>query len=180
MTLRVVACALVLAFIVPGCAVPTRPPPVESAPPVLVRTVDGREWSLAAHAGSVVVIDLMDRYCGPCRLQSPALAALASEHANDSRFAMLSIDVGESAPDERSNASLKEYRDDERATWAYAFDEGGRVWADYHGLVLPTIVIIATDGTIHAALPGGTRSLDELRGLVREAGGLVRASPEDR
>jgi hypothetical protein len=141
----------------------------ERAPPILVRTVDGEEWRLADHLGSVVLIDLMDRYCSECRIQSPVLVAISSEHANDSRFAMLSLDVGEFDPDERSNASLKEYRANEHATWAFAFDIEGRAWAKYHGLVLPTLVVVAPDGMIHAVLHGGTRSLGTLQAAVQEA-----------
>lgn len=157
-----------------GCLVPAemvqeRLLPSE-APAVSLQPVDAPPWDLGGHKGKTIVLDVMAVDCPPCRLQAPLLRELA-ERQDPSRFSMVSIDVGSAFPGwgaEDENA-LREYHEEHDLTWPIAPDDNSTVLRDYRVMVLPTLVIIRPDGSIHKTLLG-ERGLDEIEAAVREAG----------
>jgi cytochrome c biogenesis protein CcmG, thiol:disulfide interchange protein DsbE len=53
------------------------------APPLLLRTLDGRAISSASLRGQVVIASFWATWCGPCKEELPLLSAYAARHASE-------------------------------------------------------------------------------------------------
>ena len=51
-------------------------------PNINLNTIDGREWSLHADRGNVVVLNFWATWCQPCRTEMPLLVKIADEYAD--------------------------------------------------------------------------------------------------
>jgi thiol-disulfide isomerase/thioredoxin len=74
------------------------PPPVnlkpgDTAPLFATKTVDGHSLKLADFKGRYVLLDFWATWCGPCVAEMPNLKAIYEKHAQDSRFAMISLSL---------------------------------------------------------------------------------------
>lgn len=164
------AALLLVALALAGCAVPAemvqeRLLP-DAAPPFEVRTVDGEVWNLTAQRGKTVLVDVMAVDCAACDLQTPVLREVAAQRAGED-FAMISVEMGTAFPGwgAEDEGTLLAYREEQGLTWPIASDGNGTVFRDYHVLILPTLIIIRPDGTIHETLLG-ERSVEEIQRAV--------------
>ena len=55
----------------------------QPAPAITLHTLDGREVSLAALRGKVVILTFWATWCAPCRAELPLLSRYAEAHAKD-------------------------------------------------------------------------------------------------
>ena len=122
-----------------------------SAPPVSGTALTGQRLSLAADRGDIVVMNFWESYCGPCRAEAPALAALARRYAADRvRF------LGDDENDSRTAGAAFERTFG--ITYPSLNDPGGAQALAFHGTVppsaIPSTVIIDRTGHIAAILAG--------------------------
>ena len=111
--------------------------PIPSTP---YTAFDGSTTSLAAHAGKPMVVNFWASSCAPCIEEMPAFEAVHQDLGDDVTFVGLAVTDGETparALAERTGVS-----------YDLGFDPLGQIIIGSGGVVLPTTVFVAADGTI--------------------------------
>jgi thiol-disulfide isomerase/thioredoxin len=170
------AASLLLAALLTGCTggSPRDVGPLVGnlAPDFSVTPAGGASaWDLHEQRGKVVMVDLMGVNCAPCRREMTHLLALAGDHANDTGFTMLSVDMASVYPGlgARNASEIVSFRQEFGAAWPFAPDEGGLVGRAYEPIALPTKVLIGADGVIRAKIAKEITSEAELEQAVEGA-----------
>jgi peroxiredoxin len=118
-----------------------------AAPAITGSTVDGGSYDLAAHHGSVVVMNFWASWCSPCRLESTALEA--SYKATEGKGVTF---VGVNSRDGKDAARSFET---DRLTYPSLFDPTGKIalrFSDVPPTALPCTLIIDRSGKIAAVI----------------------------
>ncbi len=103
---------------------------------------EGHNFNLWDQRNSVVVLDFMTTWCGPCEEEIGHLKELRSNYDN-SAVKIVSVDV-----DDRENSTkLKDFKYNHSCEWVFAAG-GGSVGDTYEIVNIPTIFIIDRQGTI--------------------------------
>ena len=84
-------------------------------------TVDGKEVSLAAYKGKVVLVDFWATWCGPCVGELPNVKA-AYDKYHGKGFEVLAVSL------DQSKAELTEFITAEKVPWPQIFD--GKGWGN--------------------------------------------------
>ncbi len=125
-----------------------------------MKTLDGKERTLADYRGKFLLLDFWATWCAPCVAEVPNLSALQQAFGSDPRFAILSMSLDE-RPDD-----IKSFIASEKMTWTQAcVGPDAAVVDDYGATAIPSTFLIGPDGTIVAS---GLRG-DALRTAVEEA-----------
>jgi thiol-disulfide isomerase/thioredoxin len=122
------------------------------APAVSGKTLDGKRLSLAGLRGNVVVMNFWGSWCGPCRKEAPALAALSTHFSNKAvRF------VGDDVHD--YTAAAQAFDSTFNVGYPSFNDSGEQIVLAFHSTVppaaIPTTLIIDRTGHIAARIVGG-------------------------
>lgn len=120
----------------------------------------GKQQRLSDLQGQAVVLDFWASWCGPCRAQSPVLARVAKAFGPEK---LRVLGVGTS--DERSK--ITQFLAAEPLGYASVFDDQDVASSLYHVQGLPTLVLVAKDGTVRAVATGFTDQA-ELTRLVQD------------
>jgi thiol-disulfide isomerase/thioredoxin len=138
------------------------------APDFAVRTLDGKDLTLADFKGKVVLLDFWASWCHPCLAEIPHLQAVHDAFATDPRFAMLALSLDENP------AILKHRLGFQQVPGPQALIGPDSPIADaYDAAAIPAIFLIGPDGKILAKdLRGET-----VKTAVAEA--LKRSRPAD-
>ena len=127
--------------------------PPDRAPALLVMTLDGKTFDLAAQRGHPVIVNFWATWCAPCRSEMPALNAYYRRHRSDGL-----VLIGLSLDKERALASVRALA----ATVDYPLAMVD--WAvrnDFPAVTsLPVTYLIAADGSV------AMRLLPEAEGLT--------------
>jgi thiol-disulfide isomerase/thioredoxin len=121
----------------------------------------GRSQRLSDLQGRVVVLDFWASWCLPCRAQTPVLERVAAKLGKDK---LLVLGVGTS--DERE--AISRFLDSAPPSYASVYDDQGMASSAYRVQGLPTLVVIASDGTVRAVATG-LADESELSRLVHDA-----------
>jgi thiol-disulfide isomerase/thioredoxin len=129
--------------------------------PYVSRAERGQTQRLSDLQGKVVVLDFWASWCGPCRAQTPVLERLAASFGAE-RVRVLGV----ATSDDRG--SVTRFLDRKPATYASVYDDDQLAASLYGVQSLPTLVILAKDGTVRSVATGLV-SERELTKLVDEA-----------
>jgi peroxiredoxin len=117
------------------------------APSFTIPLVGGGTDSLAAHRGSVVLMNFWATWCPPCKEEMPALEALYRSRRG-SGLVVLGIDQGESA------AAAGAFAKAHGVTFPVLVDADQQYAASYVSIGLPTTVIVTRDGHVAKGIDG--------------------------
>ena len=120
----------------------------------------GKSQRLSDLQGTAVVLDFWASWCGPCRAQSPVLERVAKQFGADK---LRVLGVGTS--DER--AAITRFLSSNQLGYSSVFDDQDVASSLYQVRSLPTLVLIAKDGTVKAVATGFVNE-SELSRLVRD------------
>jgi cytochrome c biogenesis protein CcmG/thiol:disulfide interchange protein DsbE len=120
----------------------------------------GKTQRLSDLQGQAVVLDFWASWCAPCRAQTPVLARVAKAFGPDK---LRVLGVGTS--DERS--AITRFLKAEPLGYASVYDDQDVASSLYRVHNLPTLVLLAKDGTVRAVATGFT-SEAELTRLVED------------
>jgi len=121
----------------------------------------GKSQRLSDLQGKAVLLDFWASWCGPCRAQSPVLDQLGKGFGQDK---LRVLGVGTS--DDRE--SITRFLSRSPLGYPSVFDDQEVASSLYHVQGLPTLVVIAKDGTVRAVATGFTDET-ELTRLVKDA-----------
>ncbi|HEY5348512.1 MAG TPA: TlpA disulfide reductase family protein [Candidatus Lustribacter sp.] len=121
--------------------------------------VGGGKDSLAAHRGSIVVMNFWATWCPPCKEEMPALETLyRSERARG--LVVLGIDQGESV------ATAGAFAKAHGVTFPILVDADQQYASSYVSVGLPTTVIVGRDGHVIKGIDGA-QTLAQFQALVK-------------
>jgi thiol-disulfide isomerase/thioredoxin len=106
---------------------------------------EGR-FQLADQKGKPVVMEVFASWCGACERAAPVLAEVYRAH-DPSRVKFIGISLDDDA---REAAALKQ-------RWGIPYDvalDNGSVARDYNIALLPTVIVIGSDGTVRHTSTG--------------------------
>jgi peroxiredoxin len=112
------------------------------APDFLLATLDGREVRLSDYKGHVVFLNFWATWCGPCKIEMPAMEQLYREFRSKG-FAVLAVSI-----DPEGQEVTKPYRDALGLTFTIAHDPDGLVGRLYGVRSLPQTFMVSREGVI--------------------------------
>jgi len=129
------------------------------APEIRLQSLQGEALSLGDLRGQVVLINFWATWCGPCKLEMPAIQA----RYNDGGFAVLAVDFNEPAD------LVQTFVDDLDLSFPVLLDPGGKVQELYRVRGYPTTFFVDAEGIIRA-LHIGEMSADILDNYLARMG----------
>ncbi|NHC44164.1 TlpA family protein disulfide reductase [Motilibacter aurantiacus] len=145
-------------------------------PALAGRTRDGEPLDLAALKGSVVVLNVWGSWCGPCKVEAPALAKVSNELMPQGvQFVGLDLEGSYGGGRAAAEAFEKQYG----LTYPSIYDTDGSVLVKLRGLVPqspPSTLVIDPEGRIAGRVSGTLEDESILRGLIADAGGPAESS----
>jgi len=113
------------------------------APDFHLASLDGRTVSAADFRGKKLVVTFWASWCGPCRMELPALAKFYRQtHTADAGYEMVSISVdSDRGPAEAAATELK-------VPFPVLLDTSSKVLASYGVDAIPAMFIIDKDGKV--------------------------------
>lgn len=140
----------------------------EPAPAIRGRTLDGETVSLSDYRGKIVVVNLWASWCGPCRREQPELERVWRDFKGKA-VQFLGIDVRDEA------AGARAFRDEFGVTYPSLFDPSSEIAAKFKIQVLPSTLLIDSNGKIAFRLSGRvdapllTRLIEQIRNTAAGA-----------
>ena len=127
----------------PADSVPTETSRVgHLAPDFLLQTLDGREIHLSDYRGHVVFLNFWATWCGPCKIEMPAIEKLYRE------FRPKGLAVVAVSSDSEGAAVTRPYRDSLGLSFTIAHDPEMLVGRQYGVHSLPVTFLVNREGVI--------------------------------
>lgn len=134
-----------------------------TAPDFELADVYGRPDRLSNHRGKVVLLNFWATWCGPCRVEMPAIQALHEDYAGRD-FQVLSV-----AGDLEGASRVGPYMEELGITFPGLIDAGGVAQDLYLVNALPMTFLLDRNGVVAYKLVGFFDwNLPKFRGLVEE------------
>jgi len=133
-----------------------------TAPSFEAVTLDGEPFDLEATRGKPVVLAFWASWCGPCRLELPALSKLQAERDD---LAIYAVNVDRDR--RKADAFLRQIEVDLPVVW----DNQSLAMGQYDVLLMPTMFLLDAQGTVklrkvgYGSDSGLSELLDAIEGL---------------
>lgn len=138
------------------------------APDFQLWNLDGQPVTLSSYQGRVVMLNFWATWCGPCRVEMPAMEVLYREFPRKD-FEILAISTDAQGP-----AVTRPFRDSLNLTFPILHDSDFRVGVTYGTRTLPMTFLVDRRGVItHRIFGARDWQSPEARQLIRK---LIRAS----
>lgn len=152
--LLVLVLAIVASGLLMGCGDSadtngTSTPPSENVAPEVGKTapdftlpdLDGKDVTLSSFRGKPVLINFWATWCGPCRLEMPAIQARYEQYMQDG-LVVLAVDFDEPASD------VQRFRDELGLSFPLLLDPGAKVQKLYRNRSYPSSFFVDAQGVI--------------------------------
>jgi len=127
-----------------------------------LNSMDGKEFSLSALRGKVVLIDFWASWCMPCRKDMPALEKIYGDFRS-SGLVMIGMDAGE------DQDTVSKFLQQTKLSYPIVLAGEMNVLESYSVTAFPTLVLIDREGNI-ALYHVGSGSEAELRAALAKLG----------
>ena len=113
----------------------------KTAPPLRLKTLDGKEFDLGSLRGKPVLVDFWATWCAPCRESMPHLAKLYDEF-KEKGLALVSVSKDDYPADAARFVAKYKY------SWLNVADPEGESDGDWGESAIPRLVLIGKDSTV--------------------------------
>lgn len=113
----------------------------KTAPPLRLKTLDGKEFDLGSLRGKPVLVDFWATWCAPCRESMPHLAKLYDEF-KEKGLALVSVSKDDYPADAAQFVAKYKY------SWLNVADPEGESDDDWGESAIPRLVLIGKDSTV--------------------------------
>ncbi|MEO1766240.1 TlpA disulfide reductase family protein [Thiobacter aerophilum] len=137
-------------FAAPVVAGELKPLTPRTAPPLLLKDLDGKRHDLADYRGKVVLVNFWATWCPPCRAEMPSMQRLKTM-MRDQPFAILAVDMAETEKEIRD--FLKEFKD-APLDFTILLDPKGEAMKAWKVHVFPTSFLVDTEGKLRYGVAG--------------------------
>jgi peroxiredoxin len=135
------ALLVLAALALPALAQPLKPWAGGAAPALELADAEGKLHRLANYRGSVVLVNFWATWCAPCREEMPSMERLRAA-MKGKRFAILAVNVGESARTARAFAEKMQLG------FPLLLDHDTQVSRAWSARVLPASFVVGPDGAL--------------------------------
>ena len=132
-----------------------------TAPPIALKTLDGAQFDLETLRGQVVVLSFWASWCGPCRLELPALDKLQQERPD---LAIIAVNV------DRERSAAERFLSGLDIALPVALDNEALALGQYGVMSMPTMFLVDPNGTVKFEKTGFSKEkgLAELEAAIAE------------
>jgi peroxiredoxin len=149
------------------------------APAFSLPSLSGQQVSLAQYRGEKVVVSFWASWCGPCRMEMPALRSFYDEyHTGQTKFEILAISVDD------NRADPTRFAGEERLSFPVLLDLTQQTSAAYSADAIPTLYVIDEQGKVIFGRVGYDPTMMQFQlprvlgiNITPAAGGTVHANP---
>ncbi len=118
----------------------------QMAPDFSLKALDGKEYTLSALKGKVVLLDFWATWCPPCREEIPIIEKLHREF-KDKGLVVLGIN-------DEDRATVEEFVKEKKITFPILMDREGKVAQSYKVEAIPRVILINKEGKIVKDITG--------------------------
>jgi len=150
----------------------------EIAPRITAKSLTGDYIELSDFQGEVVLVNLWATWCGPCRVELPALEKLHRSY-HDRGFSVLGVSVD----GERGEAEVRKMVRSLGLSYPILLDPSGRSSTAYQASGYPTSVLVGRDGRVRWRRAGALTAKDEellqaIEAALAEPAGPSQSGPQ--